>query len=169
MSSLLFLTTNDFRLAQTGGGTVLYHTSSGFSLMLFFSPKCPHSQKIIPIFKHLPDIVNGCTFGMVNISSNRTLLGMSEQSTTPIKYVPLIILYINGRPYMRYEGPPSENDIRRFILEVSNNVHESGFSKVLKDKEIPAYTIGEPLFGDDNKTYFEFDESSGYHPRAQKK
>jgi hypothetical protein len=60
---------------------------------------------------------------------------------------------------MRYDGPPEENEIRRFILEVSNLVQKSGFSNVTKEKGIPAYTIGNPLCGEGNVCYLEYDEA----------
>ena len=162
MSSLLFLSTDDFGLTKGEKGDVLYHEIRGFSLILFYSTQCVYCQKLIPIFKRLPDIVNGCQFGMINVSMNKSLIGMSMSSHTPIKYVPLLILYINGRPYMRYEGPPEENDIRRFILEVSSAVQESGFAKVTKEKGIPAYTVGTPLCGESDVCYLEFDQNTGY-------
>lgn len=162
MSSLLFLSTDDFGVERNEKGDVLYHEIRGFSLILYYSTQCSYCQKIIPVFKKLPDLINGCQFGMVNVSMNRTLISMSMQSNTPIKYVPLLILYINGRPYMRYEGPHEENDIRRFILEVSNSVQASGFAQVAKEKSIPAYTIGQPLCGEDGVCYLEFDTQVGY-------
>lgn len=162
MSSLLFLTTDDFAVSPSENGDVLHIDVRGFSLILFYSTHCVHCQKLIPIFKHLPDVVTGCQFGMINISTNRRLIAMSAASITPIKYVPLIILYINGRPYMRYDGLPHEDDIRRFILDVSNAVHESGFSQVTRERGIPSYSIGNPLYGETDVTYLEFDEQVGY-------
>lgn len=162
MSSLLFLSTDDFMLSKGENGDVLHHDIRGFSLILFYSKQCVYCQQIIPVFKRLPEIVTGCQFGMVNVSINKSLIGMSMKSITPIKYVPLLILYINGRPYMLYKGPPEENDIRRFILEVSNAVQESGFSQVTKERGIPAYTIGTPLCGDGDVCYWEFSEDVGY-------
>ena len=159
MSSLLFLQTDDFSLRKGEQGQVLCHDIRGFSLVLFYSTQCVYCQQIIPIFKRLPDIVNGCQFGMINVSMNKQLIRLSKSSITPIEYVPLIILYINGSPYMRYDGPPEENEIRRFILEVSNLVQKSGFSNVTKEKGIPAYTIGNPLCGEGNVCYLEFDEA----------
>jgi thiol-disulfide isomerase/thioredoxin len=159
MSSLLFLTTDDFSIANGENGPLLHHDISGFSLVLFYSTQCVYCQNIIPIFKRLPDLINGCQFGMVNVSMNNSLVRMSANSITPIKYVPLLILYINGRPYVRYEGPHKEEDIRRFILEVSNSVQETGFSKVTKERGIPSYTVGHPLYGEKEVCYLDFDDA----------
>ena len=157
MSSLLFLSADDFVVQQGEKGPLLCHEIRGFSLVMFYSTKCVYCQKLIPTFKRLPDIVNGCQFGMINVSTNKHLIQMARQTITPIEYVPLIILYINGRPYMRYEGAPEENDIRRFILDASNMVQESGFTKVTKELGIPAYSIGTPLCGE--KYYLEYDDA----------
>lgn len=162
MSSLLFLSTDDFNVEKTEQGDVLYHDIRGFSLILYYSTQCQYCQRVIPIFKRLPELVNGCQFGMVNVSMNKMLINLSKTSNTPIRYVPLIILYINGRPYMRYEGKQEENEIRKFILDMSNTIQASGFSQVLKEKQIPAYTIGQPLCGEGDVCYLEFDQEVGY-------
>jgi thiol-disulfide isomerase/thioredoxin len=162
MSSLLFLTTDDFTLMPSDEGNILHIEIMGFSLILFYSTHCVYCQKLIPGFKRLPDIVNGCQFGMLNVSVNRSLTDMSKKSITPITVVPLIILYINGGPYMRYVGPLDEINISKFIFETSKAVHESGFARITKEKGIPSYSLGNPLYGEDEVSYLDFNEHSGY-------
>jgi len=86
---------------------------------------------------------------------------MSRETIAPISFVPYIVLYINGRPYMRYQGPHSASEIGRFVFEVSQKIqNKQPFSKeeVKEDPRggIPAYTIGKPLCGDENVCYLEF-------------
>jgi thioredoxin-like negative regulator of GroEL len=157
------LTRDDFRLTLMNSMTVLSHEIKGFSVVLFYSPQCVYCKQFIPIFKHLPDVLNGCQFAMINVSVNKSLVTLSQQSNTPITYVPLIILYINGRPYIRYTGPLVENDLRRFIIDVSNKVHESGFTHVLKTNGIPDYSMGKPLYGEDEVSYLQFNDQLGYY------
>ena len=83
---------------------------------------------------------------------------MSRESIAPIKVVPYIILYINGKPYMRYQGPQDAGEIARFIVEVSQKIQskqsftkEDKNIKQSKKGRIPAYTIGTPLCGPDDK------------------
>ena len=45
---------------------------------------------------------------------------------------------------------------------MSNSIQASGFSQVLKEKQIPAYTIGQPLCGEGDVCYLEFDTEVGY-------
>jgi hypothetical protein len=92
---------------------------------------------------------------------------MSRETIAPIKVVPYVILYVHGKPYMRYKGPQNAKEIARFIVEVSQRAQQSARrtgntkleSKIKKDPNggIPAYTIGKPLCGpDDEVCYLEF-------------
>jgi thiol-disulfide isomerase/thioredoxin len=159
MSSLLFLSSDDFTLEHGQNGPIICHGIKGFSLVLFYSTQCVYCKQLVPIFKRLPALVNGCQFAMINVSVNKEVVHMGKKSITPITYVPYLLLYINGRPYMRYDGPPNEHEIRKFILEVSNVIHENGFSKITKEKGIPSYTIGNPLCGEGDVCYLEYDDA----------
>lgn len=153
MSGLLFLSSEDFGLQRGVKGDIMCHGIPGYSLILFYSTHCVYCQNLIPVFKKLPGTINGCQFGMINVSTNKACVAMSEKTIAPIKYVPYVMLYIDGKPFMLYKGPPNEDEIRRFILEVANNVQKKqSFSKEkvkeeAEDGGIPAYTIGKPVVG----------------------
>ena len=185
MSGLLFLSTEDFHLVKGTKGAIMTTNIPGFSLILFYSTQCEHCQSLIPIFKQLPGTVGGCQFGMINVSHNKQCVLMSRETIAPIRVVPYIILYINGKPYMRYQGPHDAKEISRFIVEVSQKMQtRQTFTKqeekeVAKQKpkgEIPAYTIGKPLYGqeDDNVCYLDFTDaygstnSNGYNPNKNR-
>ena len=164
MSGLLFLTSQDFSIQKGAKGPILCTNIQGFSLILFYSTKCEHCQNLIPIFKTLGGAIGGCQFGMINVSHNRQAVMMSRETISPITVVPYMVLYINGRPYMRYNGPHDPKEIGRFIVEVSQKVQKKEtFAKdderiKTNAKKIPEYTIGIPLSGDDdNVCYLEFD------------
>jgi hypothetical protein len=164
MSGLLFLSSDDFHIQKGVKGNVMCHGIQGFSLILFYSTHCVHCQTLIPIFKSLPGTIGGCQFGMINVSTNKKCVDMCRDTIAPIKYVPYIVLYINGKPFMVYKGPSDANEIRKFIVEVANNVQKKQqFSKeVVKNdpkKAIPEYCIGVPLKGDENICYLDFCEA----------
>ena len=167
MSGLLFLSNEDFVLSKGTKGNILCTSIPGFSLILFYSTQCPHCQNLLPIFKRLPGSINGCQFGIINVSNNKTCIRLSKDTISPITYVPYIILYINGRPFLRYSGPPAESEIRRFVFEVAQKVQsKQKFSneQVKEDVRghIPAFTIGIPKCEDD-VCYLEFDEAYEKH------
>ena len=97
---------------------------------------------------------------------------MSRNSIAPIEYVPYVILFINGKPSMRYDGPADVQTIQKFVIDVSNrfkgqnfnrqegqSAHQKGQQAKIRqqDKRIPEYCIGKPLCGDNKRCYLEFD------------
>jgi thioredoxin-like negative regulator of GroEL len=167
MSGLLFLSSEDFTVARGTKGNILCNSIQGFSLILFYSTQCPHCQQLIPMFKKLPGTIGGCQFGMINISTNKQCVRISKETIAPISYVPYIVLYINGKPFMQYKGPYDINEIKRFVLEVAQKVNnKQKFStetikEEINKKNIPEFAIGHPLYGDENITYLNFDEAYG--------
>jgi hypothetical protein len=151
MSGLLFLSSEDFTLNEKENGHIMcLDNVLGFSLILFYSTECQFCQNLIPIFKKLPGTIGGCNFGMINVSNNRECVMMSRETNSEIKVVPFIILYINGEPYMRYQGGQTEKEITNFIIDVSDKLkNEKSFVESVEEPEkksnqIPAYSIGKP-------------------------
>ena len=166
MSGLLFLTSKDFSLGRVPEGHVMCVPIQGFSLMLFYSEKCPHCRDLIPIFKKLPGTVGGCQFGMINVNANKPCIEMSKKTIAPVQYVPYIVMYSDGKPCMTYKGPHDAAVISRFVVEVAKGIktvknQTSSGALIKKDdkNKIPAYTIGHPLCGDDGVCYLEFDDA----------
>lgn len=171
MSGLLFLQTDDFSIQRGTKGDILCHTIRGLSLVLFYSTNCQYSRALIPIFKRLPVVLaGGCQFGMINVSTEKNVITMSKATISSIKYVPLIILYVAGKPFIRYDGPHDENEIRRFIREVSSKIQskekftnkETARQRVQANdgkRAVPAYASGQPLWGDADDFYMEFAEA----------
>mgnify|MGYP002152542160 CR=1 FL=1 len=167
MSGLLFLTSDDFHLQQGARGPIMCSKIRGFSLILFYSTLCKYCKDLIPIFKQLPGSIGGCQFGMLNVSHNRVCIQMSQQTIAPIREVPYIILFVDGKPFMRYKGPHDMREIIRFVMEVAQKVKsKTNFDK--NDKRIqkntksgiPDYTIGHPLCGQDQKVcYLDYNEA----------
>ena len=150
-NGLFYLNETDFTVKENQKGKILTAGIEGYSLVLFYSTKCQHCQSLIPIFKKLPNTVGGCTFAMVNVSQNKGLITKSSTTKSPIKYVPLMILHINGEPFMRYDGPHELEEMKRFVIEIAKKVskNKKPTSNVAQTKNnvgsnIPAYTIGQP-------------------------
>ena len=170
MSGLLFLQSCDFNVQPSSrGGEIVCNNIRGVSLILMYATKCEFFRRLIPIFKKLPGTVGGCQFGMVNIETERDLVRLSMNSLVPISYVPLIVLYVNGKPFIRYDGAHEEADIRAFLVDVTNRLQTrerfSGDKNAHAKQDprhsrgIPAFTIGYPLFGDEDDMYKEFEEA----------
>lgn len=168
MSGLLFLTANDFDIKDDNkGNKILEHSVLGFTLVLFYSTNCVHCNKLTPIFKQLPGTLSGCLFGMINVNKNTLVIKKSEHTITPLTYVPYIILYYNGRPYMRYDGPSTMTDIQTFVRNVTDSIkrqiESEGGQASDTDKHycIPEYCIARPTRGGLNEDvcYYNFTEA----------
>ena len=136
MSGLLFLSNEDFNIAKGAKGNILCTSIPGFSLILFYSTQCPHCANLIPIFKKLPGTIGGCQFGIINVSTNKQCIKMSKETIAPVTYVPYIILYVAGKPFMRYQGPHEISEINRFVLEVAQKVNKKESAKGEKGDEV---------------------------------
>jgi hypothetical protein len=65
---------------------------------------------------------------------------------------------------MKYQGPQNADEIRNFIIAVHTKISSKqrfDDEEVKEDPRggIPAYTIGHPLYGDDDVCYLEFVEA----------
>jgi len=165
MSALLFLTSDDFNIQKGQKGDILCNNIKGYSIVLFYSTQCVHCQNLIPIFKSLPGTIANCQFAMINVSTQKNVILLSRNTIAPITFVPYIIFYVNGRPFMKYNGPHVSDEIKRFILEITRNLqnkqkfYQDTTDKHEKEKKIPEYTTGVPKNCTDGVCYLEFDEA----------
>ena len=121
--------------------------------------------------------MGGCQFGMINVSTNRQCVQMSQDTIAPIKYVPYIILFFNGVPFMVYKGPYRDDEIRRFVVEVAKNIQKKQeFSKekvkeATQENTIPAYCTGKPLSGgkDQMVCYISFQDYDKFQKNGAQK
>lgn len=180
MNSFLFLESRDFSIRSGDKGQVLYLTfqPNGLTLVLFYSNDCPHCDALIKQFKQLPSMVNGCQFAMANVGRYTSIVQMSRSTIVPINYVPDIILFVNGFPYVRYEGASDVSAITTFLFEMNKKIKSLSFMETSVPKtvspppshpplespasnmspspammkttssSIPEYTIGIPLYGE---------------------
>ena len=150
---------------------------SGISLVLFFSKQCVHCGDVFPIFTDLHRSIPGCKFAVLNISMYPSVAMKSQQTIAPITHVPFIILYVNGRPFMKYNGKRTYQDLYNFVGEVlsriqnkksvssggNNNVNQM---KMEDGDSIPEYVGGVIPFNvhcDENQCYLTFNEAYKKH------
>lgn len=116
MPNVKFLTADDFSLS---GQTLQVSISSGYSLILFHSSRCPHCGMAQQILSLLSETVVGCDFGMINLDDNKGVIRTAAKSNLKLEYVPLLVFFANGKAYMMYAGPLEEGNVREFIEQVA--------------------------------------------------
>lgn len=163
MSSLYFLNDKDFYIGDGIRGQLLYTTVKGIVLVFFSATMCEICQNFIPEFKQLPQMVAGCQFAIINLSSYPKVFHMSKQTIMPLTEVPYIVLYVNGKPMLRYDDIYDATIIANFISSTVRKLQDNPDESVLDDvnsPQIPAYSIGKPIVGRRNKQrvcYLNFD------------
>lgn len=148
MSELLYMSTDDFDVKQGQKGNILCNKIEGMSLILFYSTNCDHCKPLLPKFRNLPNTISGCKFGIINLSKNTKLIHMSKQTIDPLNYVPYIVLYVNGRPFLRYEGDHDERAIQKFIIDVGSSIQ----TKRDFHENVSEFSTGKPLKGGPNES-----------------
>jgi thioredoxin-like negative regulator of GroEL len=119
----VFLSDADFNIQQGKNGKLLCHNIPSISLVLFYSQQCEYCQDVFPQFEMISNQIPGCTFAYLNILKFQKVAVLSGQTIAPITYVPFIILYVNGVPYMKYNGKKTANDIAKFVTDVLSRIN----------------------------------------------
>lgn len=165
--SLYHLSASDFVIMRNEDNINLCTEINGISVVLFYSPACVHCNRVaIPLIKSMPNVLRGCIYGMINVSTNKQLIDSSQNSTTPIKFVPFFVLYYNGMPYAIFNSSHDVNTLTNFIKEVAEHIRQESKNnsyvsqnsqiKYNKNRKSRIISYGTPLYGDDDKTYLEF-------------
>lgn len=165
MQSLIRLRTDDFEVQQGTKGTILCTGIKGMALTMFWSPGCEICKSVLSIFQQLPQVVNGVKFCLLNINENQQVLAMAKSTIAPIEYVPYIVMYVNGKPFLQFDDEPTGQKLIQFIqytmglVETKKSFIDRG-AKV--ESDIPAYSIAKPYLSfkcDDEKCYLAYEDA----------
>lgn len=145
MTFLLYLEPDDFLVNQTPEKkNVLKNKIKNFSLLLFSGNNCTYCDEVKPIFQKLVGNLPNCQVGIFNVSLYPDFVNLSQQTTTPITYVPYILFYINGIPFKEFGGNYTENNLKQFVHEVSKKASELTPGKVGTGK-VSEHSVGKAL------------------------
>lgn len=150
-TNIIYLSSRDFGVDQAPKGPVLVNSQKGIMFCLFHADpdKCSYCLETIPEVKRLALKMPAVKFGFVNLNRDRDVYLMSTKTIAPIDRVPFIILYVNGRPLMRYDGDKKAESMLTFLGEVIsrlNNKKDFFENKNFRlDSDIPTF-INTPQF-----------------------
>ena len=131
MSGLLFLNSTDLvqKMGEKGMILCIQPELKGMTLVMFYSKDCEHCKTLFGNFKQLPYFVTGCQFAIFNVDLNPQIVEQSKPTICPITYVPDVILYVNGAPYIRYDGGHDLADIQTFLQQIYEKLQKTSFFK----------------------------------------
>jgi len=175
MSSIITLSTDDFAVQSGKKGNLLCILEMpGLVFALFHHPTCDKCPAVKRIFREIAtrSKVSG-SVQFASIEVTQSLAEKSKQTILPITYVPLLILYVGGRPFMKYNGAKDGREIEEFLLSVSSKLNVKtnfgkGSKKQLEDPgEIPSVernpdgSLPFNLYCEGANCYLTFDEMYG--------
>ena len=94
-----------------GGVVLVYFKSTG-------SQPCANFE---PIFHQLASKDGRIMCAICDVAQYKDIIQMSRDTTTPIQTVPLLILYINGRPHAKFTGQKTLESVQKFISDALAN------------------------------------------------
>jgi thiol-disulfide isomerase/thioredoxin len=175
MNGIYYLTHREHSLVEvpstqgSTGGTQydLDQKLPGLSMVLYYSKSCKFCKDLQPEFLKLNTKVQGVNFALANVSAdNMKIQQMSEASRTPIRYVPYIVIYVNGKYYMEYRGRKDLESMARAIYEISNKIQTGQDFAKGKVCSNPAGQTAycEDGVDDDDVCYLTYDEAYAGKP-----
>ena len=96
----MYLTPNDFEIQN---GELVKPNDQGYSFVFFFTDDCTWCNDVKPAFNYLSEMIRGVNFAYMDVAQNNLQLrDMSLRTQTPIEYVPLLLLFRNGRQIAQF-------------------------------------------------------------------
>ncbi len=131
------------------------------AFVFYSSPSCPNCETVLPVIQRLTQTIQGCSFAIVDMSQNYELSIRSRETSTPITYVPLVILYYKSRPFQIFKGVYELSNLQEFIVNAGKKIRELKIEESKNpEKKIPAYTTGMPYCDEESGIcYLSFDSA----------
>jgi len=132
MSTIYYLTLDDI----VPNGKNLCVNISGITFVMFYSQKCGHCNKFKPEYHKLVNSFKGVNFGMFCVDDkNSVIVGMSQNTTTPITVVPKFILYYEGIPHVEYNGHKNFQAVASFLNTIISQLKTQSFAKPRRTRQ----------------------------------
>jgi thiol-disulfide isomerase/thioredoxin len=137
--TILHLNTSHFNVANgsTEGSKVLSCTLPGLVFVFFYvdyvdptrQKKCDNCELLKPEFEQLSKKLEKSyfSFGAVNLNTHSEIAKKSMQTKIKINYVPYLILFVDGTPYLRYDGNASIQQMEYFLSIAYKEVLQKGY------------------------------------------
>jgi thioredoxin-like negative regulator of GroEL len=106
------MTPDDFNVVDTPRGKVIETVLKGVAIVFFHNPvSCEFFQELIPDITALAGNY-GCPFGTFDIDKYKA---HDVALTLQTKALPRTVIFVNGKPYMSYHGPPDAVELKLLI------------------------------------------------------
>lgn len=117
-NSIIDLSDSDFFVGQGKNGQLLFNNLGGLSMTFFYSPDCKKCPEYLSMYRELPKYVDNCKFSVANVKKHNLIRAKAKNTLNPIEYVPLVIMFYEGKPFTQYTGKRTLENLVEFIRNV---------------------------------------------------
>lgn len=139
------LTPNDFKIVKTPKGDLVQLLRDELLVVLFYKNEenRVYSDEFIKVFEQIEQTEVECKFAVINVDEYPECVDLSSKTFTPIHYVPYVVVYVHGRPYMSYSGKIDAVELVKLITYVQ--LMETVTAQIQIDKKtvVPIYFVKE--------------------------
>lgn len=114
--SITFLSEDNFVILGTRTKTMGINLQ-GNVLVFFKMTGDSNCGAFEPVFAKLSRQDPRVSYAILDVSQNKSVVAWSRETSTQITAVPMLILYVNGRPHAKFNGTKNTESIQNFITK----------------------------------------------------
>jgi len=144
------LTSDNFYVDDGKNGKLLCTTQKDLLFVFFYKGdgSCDACKAMMPSFQQLGKYVPEVKYAIINVDEQKDAIRKSLKTISPIKYVPYLILFVNNKPFLRYDGGKDLKDMINFLKDLLTRIPKNmlatlGSTASSKfDSEVPVFAGG---------------------------
>lgn len=126
-SGIIELNAESFRKIKGNRGYVLgIPNAQNLTLVMFYSLQCAYCDQAMPeldkLSKFLLENNIPVNIAICDIMKHKTVIQESADTVDPIKFVPYMPIYLGEKPYLRYNGKKTAEEMLNYLIEVLKRV-----------------------------------------------
>lgn len=126
-SAIKELHAEHFKKMKGNRGHVLgIPSAQNLTLVMFYSLQCAYCDQAMPELEKLAQFIKEnnipVTIAVCDIMKNKRIIQESADTVDPIKFVPYMPIYLGEKPYLRYNGKKTAEEMLNYLIEVLKRV-----------------------------------------------
>jgi thiol-disulfide isomerase/thioredoxin len=126
-SGIIELHAESFKKIKGNRGYVLgISNAQNLTLLMFYSLQCAYCDQAMPELEKLSKFINEnnlpINIAVCDIMKNKKVIQESADTVDPIKFVPYMPIYLGEKPYLRYNGKKTAEEMLNYLIEVLKRV-----------------------------------------------
>lgn len=126
-SGIIELHAESFKKMKGNRGYVLgIPNAQNLTLIMFYSLQCTYCDLAMPELEKLSHFIHEnnlpINIAVCDIMKNKKIIAESADTVDPIKFVPYMPIYLGEKPYLRYNGKKTADEMLNYLIEVLKRV-----------------------------------------------